>query len=249
MADKRGAIQPISVLRPSQLVAAELRQRILRGEWDEDAPLPPASELAAKLGISRHHLREALRLLEHDGLIRIERGPTGGVALAMPDEEAVTRILEGILARKQATRDDTHTARAVLDAAVAGLAAEMATAEDIAELDAMVDEEQENGWQQCTDFHMAIARATHNQSLIVVIRSTWPIGTVTGGGLSDKLEGTRRKPALGREAVQSHHDLLEALKARDSAKTSELMHAHHDAMWSHYKPIARNLKIGAGGDG
>lgn len=241
-----GDIQPIAVLRPSQVVAAELRQRILSGEWNESTPLPAASVLAQRLGISRHHLREALRLLEHDGLIRIERGPTGGVSLAIPDEDAVTRILEGILARYGTPLTAMNETRSVLDAAVVSLAAERASDEDLAALEAIVEREQASDWWKapCTEFHMAVARATHNQSLYVVVKAAWLIGAGTGAQISDRLDQVRKKPAVGKAATQAHRDVLQALTARDSTKASAIMRQHHAAMFAHYEPALRNIKIG-----
>jgi DNA-binding FadR family transcriptional regulator len=242
-----GEIKPIVMLRPSQMVAAELRQRILRGEWHEGSSLPPAPVLAERLGISRHHLREALRLLEHDGLIRIERGPSGGVSLAVPDEDAVTRILEGILARYGTPQISMNVARGVIDAGVTGLAAECVTTDDIAELEAIVEREQTRGWWQapCAEFHMAIARATRNRPLLVVMKAIWPIGLRTSEQITDKLEATRRTPALEKEALQAHRDLVQALAAHDSATASALMREHHAAMTTHYEPTLRGLRIGA----
>lgn len=241
------AIQPISLQRPSQMVAAELRQRILRGEWHEDAPLPPASILAQRLGISRHHLREALRLLEHDGLIRIERGPTGGISLAIPDEDAVSRILEGILARYGTPLTDMNTARGVIEASIAGYAATEATPDDVAKLEAIVDREEADGWwhSACEEFHIALAHATHNQPLIVIAEAAWPVGKCRTEQFPEKLEAIRRKPAIGKQAIQAHRDLLRAITAHDTVTATALMRQHHDAMFAHFEPFLRDLRIGA----
>jgi DNA-binding FadR family transcriptional regulator len=239
-------IQPIALQRPSQLVAAELRQRILRGEWRDGATLPPASVLAQRLGISQHHLREALRLLEHDGLIRVEPGRNGGISLAIPDEEAVTRILEGILARYGTLMTDMSVARGVIDEAVAGLAAERATADDLAMLEAIVEREQTRGWGQtpCTEFHLSVARATHNQPLLTVVQATWPIGAGWGEKIPAKLDAIRREPSRGRETVQAHLDLVEAITARDSPRARDLMRQHHAAIFASYEPALRGLRVG-----
>src|SRR5438309_429977 len=118
----------IRIPRPSQVVAARLRTMILRGELDGDENrLPPEAEFAEQLGISRHHLREALRMLEQDGLVRIRRGHGGGISPAVPDPEVLARTFEGILARQGTLLDDLMAARLIIEPAAAQLAARNAT--------------------------------------------------------------------------------------------------------------------------
>src|SRR5437868_4409242 len=81
----------IQLARASQVVAAELRSMILLGELDTSDRLPPEAEFAEQLGISRHHLREALRLLEQDGLVQVKRGHTGGIFLKQPNADVLSR--------------------------------------------------------------------------------------------------------------------------------------------------------------
>lgn len=62
----------------AERVAAVLRRMMVRGEIAEGAMLPPESELTSRFGVSRPTLREALRVLESESLIKVERGVRGG---------------------------------------------------------------------------------------------------------------------------------------------------------------------------
>ena len=74
MAADRSAIRlsPMEVPKASDVLANELRERILSGDYPEGTPLPPERELVVQTRMSRTTVREALRVLEVQGLIRIK---------------------------------------------------------------------------------------------------------------------------------------------------------------------------------
>ena len=81
------AAQPLprySAPRLAELVAADLRRRILSGELEERAILPKQDDLLTEFGVSLPTLREALRVLEAEGLIRVQRGKRGGALVCRP---------------------------------------------------------------------------------------------------------------------------------------------------------------------
>src|SRR3954462_5104772 len=65
-------------VKASIAIAAELRSRIARGELAPGAPLPVEDELVVELGCSKPVVREALRILETEGLVEVRRGIGGG---------------------------------------------------------------------------------------------------------------------------------------------------------------------------
>ena len=68
----------VRVPKVAELVAAEIRRLIVRGEVEEGAALLPESELMVEFGVSRPTLREAFRILESESLISVTRGSRGG---------------------------------------------------------------------------------------------------------------------------------------------------------------------------
>src|SRR5205807_9560367 len=64
-------------------------ERILRGDFPEGTALPPERELVSQTRMSRTTVREALRILEVQGLVRIKTGRAGGAYVYRPGEESM----------------------------------------------------------------------------------------------------------------------------------------------------------------
>lgn len=77
--------------KTAEVIAADLRAQILVNGLPPGSPLPSEPELIKKYSFSRSSVREALRLLESEGLIRIKRGPGGGIRVGRPDTSHITR--------------------------------------------------------------------------------------------------------------------------------------------------------------
>jgi DNA-binding FadR family transcriptional regulator len=71
-------------LKASLSIAAEFRTRIARGDLRAGEPLPVESELMDELGVSKGVVREALRILETEGLVEVRRGLGGGPRVRHP---------------------------------------------------------------------------------------------------------------------------------------------------------------------
>src|ERR1700755_1275124 len=71
--------------RLAEMVAALLRERILSGALRDGDPLPRQEDLLKEFGISKPSLREALRILEAEGLITVRRGNRGGALVHVPE--------------------------------------------------------------------------------------------------------------------------------------------------------------------
>src|SRR4051794_40921632 len=76
--------EPAKRREKPQQVADELRQLIIAGELDEGDSLGNEPELIERFGVSRPSMREALRILETEGLISVRRGVFGGVVAHRP---------------------------------------------------------------------------------------------------------------------------------------------------------------------
>ena len=213
---RRGLVQ-----RASRVVADELRAMILYGPLRQQTRLPPAPELAAQLGISRHHLREALRLLEQDGLVEVRPGQTGGIFRAVPSADLLSRTFEGLLASRGASLADLMQARQVVEPAGARLAALHATDAELAELERLiaVQEESERYMPELNSaFHVGVAEAGHNHTLALTMRSIEL--------LMRELDVAMGEPALVLEQTQAHRALLRALRERKADHAEAVMRRH-----------------------
>jgi DNA-binding GntR family transcriptional regulator len=77
--------EQLRVPKASEIVAVELRRRIVRGELKKGESLPPEPELMRQFHVSRPTLREAFRILESERFITVRRGARGGARIHLPD--------------------------------------------------------------------------------------------------------------------------------------------------------------------
>src|SRR5260370_14272352 len=90
-------LTPMPVPKASDVLADDLRERILLGEFPEGTALPTERDLVAQTQMSRATVREALRILEVQGLIRIKTGRAGGAFVQKPDDESVAHSVALVL--------------------------------------------------------------------------------------------------------------------------------------------------------
>jgi DNA-binding FadR family transcriptional regulator len=117
-----------------ELLASDVRRRIMAGELNEGDALPPEAELMQRYNISRPSLREALRILESEALIVVRRGGLGGATVKRPTLEVTARHFGLILQDRGAQVEDVYRARAILEPPAVGDLARTATPEQVAAL-------------------------------------------------------------------------------------------------------------------
>lgn len=166
-----------TVPKASSLLANELRTSIVRGKLAEGTPFLSESEIIEQSGVSRATVREALRLLETEGLIVSKRGPRGGLRVGKPDLQSIVRTIAVNLAMSEATLGDMFTFRRLVERESARLAAEHATPEQRAQLAAAISAEP-HPLADVIDFHDLIAESTGNEFFrllqkVVVSLASW----------------------------------------------------------------------------
>jgi len=171
----RGRVgRQVRVPKTAELVAAELRRQIVRGELKPGDALPPESGLMEQFGISRPTLREAFRVLESESLITVRRGAHGGARVSAPDSDVAARFAGLILEYRGATLGDVYRAAAVIEPPCVRQLAAKHTADDIKRLrDAVAAEktvlDDPLGLVEAQDtFHALLVELTGNQTLILL---------------------------------------------------------------------------------
>jgi GntR family transcriptional repressor for pyruvate dehydrogenase complex len=183
--------------------------------------LPNETQLSQQLGISKPTLRQALRVLESDGLIDVRRGKVGGIFLAtdfLPRDDATVRP-----AIDDAAAVDVLRARRAVETAVNMEALHAATDDDLADVERTIELldapgiDTEQILRADAMFHRAVARATHNPFLADALR------TVNRGLVA------MRHPLLGSSAerVREIHSVhLAALRSRDPKALAKAIDTH-----------------------
>lgn len=109
----------VRVPKTGEIVADQIRRRIIRGELSEGDFLPSEAELTDTLGVSRPTLREALRVLEAEQLISVGRGSRTGARVHMPRVASVARYAGFALQAERTTMADVYHARLAIEPFVA----------------------------------------------------------------------------------------------------------------------------------
>jgi GntR family transcriptional repressor for pyruvate dehydrogenase complex len=200
------------------IVADRIRRQIVRGELVQGQRLPPEEELTAQFGVARTTLREALRVLESQGLVTIRRGRGGGPTVTHPDLEPVSTALATSLQLQQATFGDLDAARRLIETEVAGRLAADHTEDDLVALQAAVD--RASGAAERRD-SLAFGLAAAEVHATLVDRSgnrTLP----TLSGLLDHMvrayytQNADIDQRLMRRAVRGYEKLLDLIRAGDA---------------------------------
>jgi GntR family transcriptional repressor for pyruvate dehydrogenase complex len=153
--------------------ASESAERYVRSliYWGELGPgdkLPPATELAAQLGISRATLRVALKTLERAGFLVTTRGAHGGSRVS--DTASLSRAWVQWMREHGDELDALFEFRRTIESRLAALAAERREDDDLAAIERALAREHENRqraslFQADADIHRSIARAAHSPRL------------------------------------------------------------------------------------
>ena len=167
-------LQAVRKPKVAERVAREIGDAIIRDGLAEGDPLPNERVMAEQLGVGRTTLREALRLLETHGVLRIKPGPGGGpyVRRSRPDDlvGAMTLVLQFL----GSSLDEVAEARAGVEPVVAELAARNATPDDLKAMQGTIDRMRADlgdasvFYRENDEFHAALARASANTVLLVI---------------------------------------------------------------------------------
>ncbi|HEB1800382.1 Uxu operon transcriptional regulator [Escherichia albertii] len=232
-----------SAQRPYQEVGAMIRDLIITTPYNPGERLPPEREIAEMLDVTRTVVREALIMLEIQGLVEVRRG-AGIYVLDSLTRQSAESAESAESADANVCNDagpfELLQARQLLESNIAEFAALQATREDIVKMrQALQLEERElassaPGSSESGDmqFHLAIAEATHNSMLVELFRQSWqwrennPMWIQLHSHLDDSLY---RKEWLG-----DHKQILAALIKKD-ARAAKL------AMWQHLENVKQRL--------
>ena len=213
-------IDPSSPADLSAQIASAIRDAIVSGELIVDQRLPSEAELAEQFNVSRPTVREALKRLGAQSLIRTQRGATGGAFVNRHsfeeayDQQVTTSTL---LLSMNAVRFETACeARYALERACAALSAERRTADHLATMRAEIHRQGQPGLTDeafCASdvaFHRALVDGAGNPVLSYQLA-----GAVEAmQPLMNMITFTGRS----REAIVAMHvDIADAVEARDAA--------------------------------
>jgi GntR family transcriptional repressor for pyruvate dehydrogenase complex len=195
----------------------QLAELIRKGKFKPGDRLPSERALAAQLQISRATLREALRVMQLQGIIQSHRGAGNFIAGGRAEDLA--------LALDHLALQDIFELRLLIEPSIAALAAQRATARDISKLETILRRQAQemvgNKLIAASDeaFHSALAETTHNHALM-------KIGTVLIQIIAPSRRKSLQTPQRARLSLASHQAILDAVRSRDARRAQSQMEEH-----------------------
>jgi DNA-binding FadR family transcriptional regulator len=220
--------------KPEQ-IADELRALIVSGELSEGDSLGHEPDLVERFGVSRPSLREALRILEAEGLITVVRGVLGGVIVHEPNERMTARTAALVLQARNVTLGDVHEARSIIEPAAVRILASTRRRAVVKELRVLVEaqrsvlEDPEAFGQANARFHERLVALAGNQTLAILAEMLNEIVARAVTAVSQT--GARRDSLATRErGLRSQERLLELIEAGAGNDADEHWRSHMAAV-------------------
>lgn len=214
------ALRPLTRPRLYEQVMQRLREHVAASGLRTGDRLPPERKLAEQLGVSRASVKQAIVVLEVQGLVEVRHG--GGTYLRRESLEA--EPVDELVARKRRL-PDVLDAREALETKTAELAAQRRTEEDLAEIDAALADmrreiaDGELGSEGDRRFHAAITAAAHSSMLADFMRT---IATE----IAESRQESLRQPDRPNKSLTQHERIAEAIRAGDARAAATAMRRH-----------------------
>jgi DNA-binding FadR family transcriptional regulator len=215
-----------------QQIADELRALIVTGKLSEGDSLGHEPDLVERFGVSRPSLREALRILEAEGLVTVVRGVRGGVVVHEPDGRMTARTAALVLQSRNVELADVFQARSLLEPIAARTIATMRGRKTaIKELRDLVAEEEaaienpDRFGEANAAFHERLVALAGNQTLAIVAEmlNEIVVRAVTAVSRTDDGVGSL---SVRRRGIRSQERLIELLEAGDAVAAEEHWQSH-----------------------
>lgn len=220
-------------LKRGDLVVEEIKRWITDRNLSPGEKLPKEAELQQIFGVSRGTMREALKALEVQGLIRLSTGPAGGATIERVTLDRTFQFLQNYLFFQEITISDIYGLRRLLEPEMAALAVPHLTERDFEALARSIEISNPNeenlhpaSLQRVEDlhFHDILAEACPNPFLRFQCRLiNRMLETMVVSSLHATQEEHRR---LGDVSWKAHQKILAAARKMDTEQVRKLMLAH-----------------------
>lgn len=230
--------------RLAEIVAASLRDDILTGKLKEGDSLPRQEDLFTEFRVSMPAVREAMRILETEGLVTVRRGNVGGAVVHLPTAERTAQMISMVLQAKGATPGDVSGALASIEPICARMcaaredradevvpalrvviAAQRAEFDDVIRYDA-----------NARRFHEALVQRCGSETMILLVGAletiwaahevpVWEEKTADGPGAPGDPDSALARRTR-RAALREHEKLLAAIEAGNADRAFTLANAH-----------------------
>lgn len=215
--------KPVKKTKIYEEIISEIKSMINKGRLKSNDQLPTERELSEAFMVSRSSVREALRILESQGILESRQG--NGTYIAPLPVDSLIQPLASVLLTEKDNQIELFEMRRLIEPQLAYLVAERATPEEITKMEKILrmQEEEivrgETGMNADNLFHYALAEATKNKILLHIINATMEF-IVQSRESYLQIKG---RPA---KSLTRHREILNAIKARDKELAAKVMCEH-----------------------
>ena len=169
--------RPLEKKRYSEQIADLIQDKILRDHLETGTSLPSEKGLSLEFQVSRSVVREALRMLEVSGLVKIKKGPSGGIFVSNGFHKPITNSLNNLITLGDVTIDHLFDVRLLIEPHIAVEAALNAKDEHVTKLKELIDDSSNHQddpihlKRNNLKFHLLVAKASGNPVLSLLLES------------------------------------------------------------------------------
>jgi GntR family transcriptional repressor for pyruvate dehydrogenase complex len=240
--------------RLAELIAGVLRERIMRGVYRDGEVLPKQEDLLTEFHVSKPSIREALRVLETEGLIRVRRGNQGGAVVHRPQFHDAAYMFGLVLQSRDVGVADVGTALRYLEPACCGLCAERPDRHVAVDLLAEVH-------RQCVEsidddiafvehmrrFHELLVSECGNETMKAVVGALEVLWSTVENAWAQSAAGTREYPGqdMRKQGVRAHARIIDLIAAGDIDGVVRAASAHLHAAQYYAMSGAQHIRVEA----
>jgi DNA-binding FadR family transcriptional regulator len=222
---QRPRFQPVQPVRAYERIVQQIEDAILRGDLRPGERLPSERELVQQFSVSRSSVREALRVLQSNGMVRSRAGDPAGAEVLRLSPASLQKSMTTLARVSELSLAELVQFRMLLDGSANLLAARLRTDEQLAEMDAAMDlmraatGDYEEFSRADVAFHEAVARASGNRLVQVcnqVVRSV--VLTL----IAEKIARAADRTALMAESIAHHAEVLDAVRLGDGPAAARI---------------------------
>jgi GntR family transcriptional regulator, transcriptional repressor for pyruvate dehydrogenase complex len=216
---KSPRFQPVQPVRAYQRIVEQVEEALAKGELAPGQRLPSERELVAQFEVSRSTVREALRVLESNGVVRSRPGDPNGPEILPFSQSALRKQMVRLARVDELSLSELIGFRMIMDGAAIQVASRLRTPEQLADMEetlvamrAAIDVDFEAFSEADLAFHDVIAQISRN-SLIQTCNEV--VRGVVLTLISDKVAHAQNSRALMLESLQHHAEVVDAIRAGD----------------------------------
>lgn len=233
----RSNADAVRVPKTSELVARQIRNAIIRGELRDGDTLPAEANLISEFEVSRPTIREAVRILESEGLVTVVRGARGGARISSPNYEMIERAAGITLQAQLVSIGDVYEMRTLIEPPAARLVAERNSEKAVPILRSFVDNEMANIKDRMAvtlliaEFHRLLMDLSGNKTLNIFSQA---LHSLVQAHLSlsvrkrEELDAEFSERQL-RYGLKSHARLVDLIEAKNGAAAEAHWKEHMEA--------------------